>query len=216
MITNEDGPARSAARDDPWEAEEHLEALRWPDGPVCPHCASHAASWRIRRRADGSRPVTSRLWKCAVCRKQFTVTVGTMLENAKAPAEKWLRAFHLLCREVSGVSTRALASELGLTPKSALLMSRRIRRALAIDPLRALWISSARAHAAASASEGRNSRERRRLREILESSRRRPAFAWPPPGSGSREASPLSLWPMCPREALAAFLRINPRSMPGG
>ena len=53
----------------------YLESLRWPDGPVCPHCGEYASG-----SPTNSRPKTRSLWKCGACRKQFTVTVGTIFE----------------------------------------------------------------------------------------------------------------------------------------
>lgn len=210
-------PEFDAISADPEMARAYLEALRWPHGAVCPHCGSLAGGWRIRRsRVRAGHVPGSGLWKCAACRRQFTATVGTMLENSKVPPEKWLMAFGLLCRDASGASSGQLARALGLTTKSALSMSRRIRYGLGFDPLRALWAASARARAAELAASGyRNSREFHHIRAVLTVSRKRPAIEWPALTRDAREVPPLTLWPMRPGEAMAAFLRVNPRSLPG-
>src|SRR5690606_36475065 len=69
------------------KAREHLETLRWPNGPVCPHCGGEGGyPIQTARRAG--------LYKCKKkeCRKQFTVTVGTVFERSKIPLTKWLMA----------------------------------------------------------------------------------------------------------------------------
>ncbi len=61
------------------KAAEYLESIRWPDGPVCPHCGeSERKPYRLKSQ-------TRRLWKCAACRKQYTVTVGTIFESSHIP-----------------------------------------------------------------------------------------------------------------------------------
>jgi len=70
-------------------ARKHLEAIRWPDGPICPHCGCVDNSHRIKGKS--ARPG---LWFCADCRKQYTVTVGTLFERSKIPLHKWLLATH--------------------------------------------------------------------------------------------------------------------------
>ena len=69
-------------------ARKHLEALRWPEGPVCPHCGSFNAT-----AGSGGR---EGLYQCNNCREQFTVTVGTVFERSKVALNKWLLCNHLL------------------------------------------------------------------------------------------------------------------------
>src|SRR5438876_8079398 len=109
---------------DSLKAAEYLEAIRWPDGPVCPHCGeSERKPYRIKHK-------TRRLWKCAACRKQFTVTVGTIFEGSHIPLNKWLLAFYLLCSSKKGMSAHQLHRMLGITYKSAWFMAHRIRYAM--------------------------------------------------------------------------------------
>lgn len=105
-------------------ARAHLEALQWPDGPVCPHCGVIDSASKIA----GGRPG---LWFCNACRSQFTVTVGTVFERSKVPLNTWLCATHLLCSSKKGISSQQLARMLGVTVKTAWFMSHRIREAMA-------------------------------------------------------------------------------------
>lgn len=113
---------------DPTAAAEFLEGVRWPNGPVCPHCASERDPYRLNSKATKRR-----LWKCPACRKQFTVTVGTIFEGSHIPLNKWLLAFYLLCSSKKGMSAHQLHRSIGVTYKSAWFMFHRIRHAMA-DP----------------------------------------------------------------------------------
>jgi transposase-like protein len=116
---------------EPLVAAEYLESLRWPDGPVCPHCGDD-------EREHYSLPnKTRRLWKCAACRKQFTVTVGTIFESSHIPLNKWLLAFYLLCSSKKGMSAHQLHRMLGVTYKSAWFMAHRLRYAMEQPPFQA-------------------------------------------------------------------------------
>lgn len=104
-------------------ARKHLESVRWPDGPTCPHCGSIDNSHRIK----GGRPG---LLFCADCRKQYTVTVGTLFERSKVPLHKWLLAVHLMASSKKGISAHQLHRMLGVTYKTAWFMQHRIREAM--------------------------------------------------------------------------------------
>src|SRR5687767_10357726 len=73
-------------------ARELLESILWPDGPVCPHCKNHKdkAIYSLKAKATSARPGRKGLYKCGACRKQFTVTVGTIFEDSHIPIGKWL------------------------------------------------------------------------------------------------------------------------------
>jgi transposase-like protein len=105
-------------------AREYLENLRWSGNPVCPHCGAIGA-WPIEGGRKG-------LYKCKEykCRKQFTVTVGTVFEKSKIPLNKWLAAVYLMCSSKKGISAKQLERTLGLTYKSAWFMAHRIREAM--------------------------------------------------------------------------------------
>ena len=106
-------------------AREHLEAIHWPHGPVCPHCGS--ADDQKRLKGKSHRPG---LVQCNGCRKQYTVTVGTVFERSKVPLNKWLLATHLMCASKKGISAHQLHRMLGVTYKTAWFMSHRIREAM--------------------------------------------------------------------------------------
>jgi len=109
---------------DPLAAADYLESLRWPTGPVCPHCGES------ERKPYALKSKTRKLWKCAACRKQYTVTVGTIFEGSHIPLNKWLLAFNLLCSSKKGMSAHQLHRMLGVTYKSAWFMCHRIRYAM--------------------------------------------------------------------------------------
>ena len=110
-------------------ARELIERLRWPDGPVCPHCSSDK-TYKLEAKPDSTRPVRKGVYKCASCRKQFTVTVGTIFEGSKIALNKWLMAIYLMCASKKGVSAHQLHRMLKITYKSAWFMAHRIRFAM--------------------------------------------------------------------------------------
>src|SRR5215210_6100769 len=109
---------------DPLKAAEYLEGIRWPNGPVCPHCGE------FERKPYRLKHQTRKLWKCAACRKQYTVTVGTIFESSHIPLNKWLLAFYLLCSSKKGMSAHQLHRMLGITYKSAWFVFHRVREAM--------------------------------------------------------------------------------------
>jgi len=111
-----------------------LESILWLKGPICPHCNSKEA-YRLIGKSDSKRPARKGLYKCKKCRKQFTVTVGTIFEDSHIPLSKWLLAIHLLCSSKKGMSTHQLHRMLGITYKSAWFMAHRIRYAMTQSPL---------------------------------------------------------------------------------
>jgi transposase-like protein len=118
-------------------AREHLEALRWPDGPFCPHCGSLNAKRLppIRRKATAKHAATIRngVVQCNDCRQQFTVTVGTVFERSKVPLHKWMLANHLLCSSKKGISAHQIHRLLGVQYKTAWFMLHRLREAMKQD-----------------------------------------------------------------------------------
>jgi transposase-like protein len=118
------------------EARQFLESVRWPAGPVCPHCGSQGA-WPIKTKprtlkTGKTSPARSGLYKCAAykCGEQFSVTVGTVFERSKIPLTKWLMATSLLASSNKGISARQLHRTLGVTYKTAWFLVQRIREAM--------------------------------------------------------------------------------------
>jgi transposase-like protein len=106
-------------------AREHLESIRWPNGPVCPHCGGTERNSKLQ--GTSHRPG---LYFCGDCREQFTVTVGTVFERSKVPLHKWVLATHLLCASKKGMSAKQIERMLGVTYKTAWFMCHRIREAM--------------------------------------------------------------------------------------
>jgi transposase-like protein len=112
------------------KAREHLEALRWPDGPYCPHCGETENVHRLQGKSHRKG-----LIQCNSCLQTFTVTVGSVMERSKVPLAKWVLAFHLMAASKKGVSAHQLHRMLGITYKSAWFMAHRIREAMRIGPM---------------------------------------------------------------------------------
>ena len=107
-------------------ARELLERVRWPDGPICPHCVIVGGHYRVNPRKGSRRPVRQGVWKCRDCRKQFTVTVGTIFHGSKIPLSKWVTAIYLMGDSASRVNAHQLHRRLGLTYKSARFLMNRL------------------------------------------------------------------------------------------
>ena len=112
-------------------ARTYLEGVRWPNGPICPHCKAEGG-WKIESKEGTKNKVRPGLYKCASneCRKPFSVTVGTVFERSKIPLSKWLAAAFLLCSSKKGISAHQLHRTLGVTYKTAWFLAHRIRFAM--------------------------------------------------------------------------------------
>src|SRR6202451_3055388 len=109
-------------------AYSYVEALLWPNGPVCPHCGNADAA-KVGKLNGKTTRVGLR--KCYECRKPFTVKMGTIFEDSHAPLRIWLQAMYLMCSSKKGISTRQLQRTLGVGMKTAWHMGHRIRLAMA-------------------------------------------------------------------------------------
>jgi len=81
------------------KARAFFEKQRWPAGPVCPHCGE----------VDNAYPLAGKttrkgLYKCAGCRKKFTVTMRSIFEDSHIPLHKWFFAIHMMCASKKGMS----------------------------------------------------------------------------------------------------------------
>jgi transposase-like protein len=99
---------------------ELVASLRWPRGVQCVHCGHGKASFLTTRR----------IWKCAKCRKQFSVKIGTIFEESPLGLDKWLLTLWLICNCKNGVSSWEVHRSIGVTQKSAWFMLHRLRLAL--------------------------------------------------------------------------------------
>lgn len=117
-------------------ARTYLEKLLWPDGPTCPHCGVLEEATKLDREEGSDTHGRKGLYQCNGCRKQFTVTVGTIFEDSKIALHKWLLAFHLMCSSKKGISALQLQRELELgSYRSAWFMCHRIRWAMTQSPM---------------------------------------------------------------------------------
>ncbi len=107
-------------------ARMHLESIRWPNGPVCPHCGSTDEA-----RALGGESMGPGWYYCEACQDKFTVRTGTVYERSHVPLHKWLLAFRLLASSKKGFSSHQLARTLNVSYKTAWFMSHRVREAMA-------------------------------------------------------------------------------------
>jgi len=107
------------------KAREYLEALRWPNGAICPHCGSMADHYQLQGKSHRAG-----VWKCKDCREQFSVTVGTLFERSKIKLNIWLQAVQLVSSAKNGISSMEIHRLLGVTQKTAWFMLHRIREAM--------------------------------------------------------------------------------------
>lgn len=104
-------------------ALDFMKGIRWPDGVVkCPRCGSENVSFLSTRR----------VWKCTTAheKQQFSVKVGTVLEDSPIKLDKWLCGFWLIANAKNGISSYELHRSLGVTQKTAWFMLHRIRLAM--------------------------------------------------------------------------------------
>lgn len=110
-------------------AAELVEKMRWPDGVTCPLC-DHEKVYVV------SGPNRDRKqWKCAACRKKFSVTSRSIFEGSHIPLGKWIYAIFSMCSSKKGTSANQIKRELGLSYRSAWFLCHRIRHAMAEEPL---------------------------------------------------------------------------------
>jgi transposase-like protein len=107
------------------KARAHLEAQRWPNGPICPHCGVIDEATKLVGKT--ARPG---LYQCRACTGQFTATVGTVFERSKVPLNKWLLASYMMASSKMGVSAHQIHRSLGVTYKTAWFMCHRLREAM--------------------------------------------------------------------------------------
>ncbi len=121
-------------------AYEYLESLRWPDKPICPHCEVEGDHYYLNPQGEGRKTRTGRVserrvWKCREkgCRRQFSVTTGTIFHGSKIPLTTWLYVTFAMCASKNGIAAREIERTYKLTPKTAWFMTQRIREAMRSD-----------------------------------------------------------------------------------
>ena len=124
LFTNEDA------------AYEFFEKQCWPDGPICPHCGLVGEAYKLQGKSTRRG-----LYKCAGCRKPFTVKMRTIFEDSHIPLHKWFYAIHLMCSSKKGMSAyqfhRMTATFYGekVSYRTAWFMFHRIRFAMTQHPM---------------------------------------------------------------------------------
>lgn len=99
---------------------EYFEQVRFRNGDYCPHCRHN----KINRFADGKR------YRCAKCKKDFTIKTRTLFGESKLPLRDWFIAIYLLTTNKKGISSVQLAEMVGVSQKTAWYMDHRIREAM--------------------------------------------------------------------------------------
>ena len=102
-----------------------LAELCWPNGFVCAGCAGRLA-YQL-----ATRP---RVFECAGCGRQHSVTAGTVFHRTRTPLRKWFAAAWLIGQDKRGVSALFLARELALRYDTAWLMAHKLRHVLSERP----------------------------------------------------------------------------------
>jgi transposase-like protein len=107
---------------DPDVALNFMASIRWPNGVKCPRCGSDKVSFTAKRR----------VWTCECCpnRRQFSIKVGTIMEDSPITLDKWLAGIWLIVSAKNGISSYETGRALGLTQKSAWFLGHRVRLAL--------------------------------------------------------------------------------------
>jgi transposase-like protein len=102
-----------------------VESRVWQNGPTCPKCGEQTRVGKLEGKSTRQG-----VYKCYVCRKPFTVRVGTIFEDSHIPLKLWLQAIFLIASSKKGISSNQLHRVLGVTFKSAWFLSHRIRLAM--------------------------------------------------------------------------------------
>ena len=102
----------------------HLEAVRWGESPACPYCLSP----RVGRKNDGSQR-----WNCHLCKKSFSVTVGTIFHNSHVDLQRWFLLIALMFSAKKGLSAMQAARDLEMRRPTVWSMMHRVRAAMKDD-----------------------------------------------------------------------------------
>src|SRR5271155_5788057 len=107
------------------EAETVFRSVRWTDGKaICPHCECPTV-YECRRPSGALR------FRCKACRKDFSITSGTLFAHHKMSLQTYLAAIAIFCNEVKGKSALALSRDLGVSYKAAFVLCHKLREAMA-------------------------------------------------------------------------------------
>ena len=109
------------------EAETVFRNVRWTDGKaICPHCECETV-YECRRPSGALR------FRCKACRKDFSITSGTIFAFHKMPLRTYLAAIAIFCNEVKGKSALALSRDLDVQYKTAFVLAHKLRETMASE-----------------------------------------------------------------------------------
>jgi hypothetical protein len=109
------------------EAETTFRHIRWAGGKaVCPHCECPTV-YECRRPNGALR------FRCKACRKDFSITSGTLFAHHKMDLQTYLGAIAIFVNEVKGKSALALSRDLGTQYKTAWVLAHKLREAMASE-----------------------------------------------------------------------------------
>ena len=112
----------------------YLAERRWPDGFVCPACGGRKG-WAL----DRGRPT----WECAACRRQTSVTAGTIMHRSHLALKTWFLAAHIVATHSNGISALQLQGQLGIKATAENTESaRRLQTMPGVGPVTALAIEA--------------------------------------------------------------------------
>jgi hypothetical protein len=99
---------------------KYLEAMRWPEGFVCPSCSHTGEPWRMAR--------SKAVLRCPACRKDAFLTAGTVMQDTRTPLTTWFWAAYLMTTQTPGISSTQFQRQLGLTSRqTAFTMLHKLR-----------------------------------------------------------------------------------------
>lgn len=110
------------------EAVEFMEVQRWGEHPCCPRCGDLDV-YKMIDSKTGDRQADFR-WRCRGCKEQFTVRIGTVFEDSRAPLRHWCFVFWRAATSKKGVSALEVHRQTGLSYKTCLFMLHRVRFAM--------------------------------------------------------------------------------------
>ena len=115
------------------DARALLERMRWPNGIACIHCGvmePYRIEVKPSTRKDGRRVNARQLFACRGCKRQFSVTKGTIFEDSKIPLRTWIMVIYRMVASKKGVSAHQIHREFGISYETAWFMCHRVRHVM--------------------------------------------------------------------------------------
>lgn len=172
-----------------------LEELRWKGTPVCPFCDHDKAYFLNPKggtrgtgmpKADGKRTRSvRRVWKCAKCRRQFSVLTNTIFHGTKVPLRTWLMVMVQMSSAKNGISAREIERMYGVTPETAWYMLHRLREAMKREPLAGMLVGTIVADETWVGGDPKNRHQQGRRSQPVTPERVTPGAGRRRPGAGS-------------------------------